>query len=178
MLKNRPDTAVPLRQIAQVGVQKVEALANFISDHLYRQLIGPGRGQQNAQRHALYQTTNPGNGGVIGPDDGNRTESAGDVEKVMREMTFTGDFGGLRDGRELTRAQKTLRIGAVCAILGALISVAAGIGFGNLTNEAGVETVMRYLTSLPRWYWPAAHLSFMFGAVLISYRSAFNSSLR
>jgi hypothetical protein len=36
-----------------------------------------------------------------------------------------------------------LRIGAVCAILGAVVSAAAGTGFGNITNELGTEAVLR-----------------------------------
>ena len=62
-------------------------------------------------------------------------------------------------------AQRTfLRIGAVCAILGAVVSVAAGIGFGNLTNELGTEAVLRYIASRPAW--PAVHLGVILGALL------------
>jgi hypothetical protein len=64
-------------------------------------------------------------------------------------------------------ARKTsLRIGAVCTILGAVVSVAAGIGFGNLTNESGAGTVLRYIASRPDWYWPTVHLGFILGALL------------
>jgi hypothetical protein len=59
-----------------------------------------------------------------------------------------------------------LRIGAVCAILGAVVSVAAGIGFGNITNELGTEAVLRYLASRPPWYWPTVHLGYILGALL------------
>src|SRR5262249_51069038 len=69
-------------------------------------------------------------------------------------------------GEQLTRDQMLLRIGAVCAILGAVISVAAGIGFGNLTNDSVIESVLSYLSASPRWYWPLVHLGFIFGAVL------------
>jgi len=84
----------------------------------------------------------------------------------MREMVFTGEEELLKEERQLTSEQKSLRIGAVCAILGVFLSVAAGVGFGNLTNESGVETVLLYLTSRPRWYWPTVHLGFMLGAFL------------
>jgi hypothetical protein len=64
------------------------------------------------------------------------------------------------------REQTLLRIGAACAILGAVISVAAGIGFGNLTTESGTEVVLRYVSSRPYWYWPFVHLGFILGALL------------
>ena len=60
----------------------------------------------------------------------------------------------------------SLRIGAARAVLGAVLSVAAGIGFGNLTNESGAGTVLRYIASRPDWYWPAVHLGFILGALL------------
>ena len=62
--------------------------------------------------------------------------------------------------------QTLLRIGAVCAILGAVVSVAAGIGFGNLTNETTTEAILSYVSSRPYWYWPAVHLGFILGALL------------
>ncbi|HEY2974666.1 MAG TPA: hypothetical protein VGJ48_19285 [Pyrinomonadaceae bacterium] len=65
-----------------------------------------------------------------------------------------------------TREKTLLRTGAVCAILGSIISVAAGMGFGNLTNEAGTETVLRTIASRPSWYWPTVHLCFIIGAFL------------
>jgi hypothetical protein len=78
----------------------------------------------------------------------------------------------------LTRQQTFLRIGAVCAILGAVVSVAAGIGFGNITNELGTEAVLRYLASRPAWYWPTVHLGFIFGALLwVAALAALASSL-
>jgi hypothetical protein len=67
---------------------------------------------------------------------------------------------------QLTREQMFLRIGAVCAILGAVVSVAAGIGFGNITNELGTEAVLRYISSRPNWYWPTVQLGFILGALL------------
>jgi hypothetical protein len=44
-----------------------------------------------------------------------------------------------------------LRIGAVYAVLGSVVSVAAGTGFGNVTNELGTEAVLRYVSSQPAW---------------------------
>jgi hypothetical protein len=72
----------------------------------------------------------------------------------------------VRKKTQLTREQMFLRIGSVCAILGAVVSVAAGIGFGNITNELGTEAVLRYLASRPPWYWLTVHLGFIFGALL------------
>jgi hypothetical protein len=72
----------------------------------------------------------------------------------------------VRKKTQLTREQVFLRIGAVCAILGAVVSVAAGTGFGNITNELGTEAVLRYVSSLPAWYWPTVHLGFIVGALL------------
>jgi len=65
-----------------------------------------------------------------------------------------------------TRERTFLRIGAVCAVLGAIVSVAAGTGFGNATNELGTEAVLRYVSSQPTWYWPLVYLGFVLGALL------------
>jgi hypothetical protein len=72
----------------------------------------------------------------------------------------------VRKKTQLTREQTFLRIGAVCAILGAVVSVAAGTGFDNLTNELGTEAVLRYISSRPDWYWPTVQLGFILGALL------------
>ena len=72
----------------------------------------------------------------------------------------------MSEGKQRTRDQTLLRIGAVCAILGAVVSVAAGMSFGNLTNEAGTEAVLRAIASRPSWYWPTVHLGFIVGAFL------------
>ena len=72
----------------------------------------------------------------------------------------------MREETRLTREQVLLRIGAVCAILGTVLSVAAGTGFGNLTNELATEPLLSYVASRPSWYWPAVHLGFILGALL------------
>jgi hypothetical protein len=72
----------------------------------------------------------------------------------------------VRKETQLTREQMLLFIGAVCAILGAVVSVAAGAGFGNITNELGTEAVLRYISSRPDWYWPTVQLDFIIGALL------------
>ena len=72
----------------------------------------------------------------------------------------------MREEAQPKSEQTLLRIGAVCAIAGAVVSVAAGIGFGNLTNESAAEPVLRYISSRPHWYWPTVHLGFILGALL------------
>jgi len=72
----------------------------------------------------------------------------------------------MKDEGHVTRERTILRIGAVGAILGAVVSVAAGMGFGNLTNEYGTEQVLRTIATRPRWYWPTVHLGFIVGAFL------------
>jgi hypothetical protein len=67
---------------------------------------------------------------------------------------------------QLSREGTMLRIGAVCAIVGSVVSVAAGMGFGNLTNEVGTERVLREIAARPAWYWPTVHLGFIVGAFL------------
>jgi Domain of unknown function (DUF4386) len=59
-----------------------------------------------------------------------------------------------------------LRMGAVGAVLGSIVSVAAGMGFGNLTNELDTEQVLRVISARPSWYWPTVHLGFIVGAFL------------
>jgi hypothetical protein len=44
--------------------------------------------------------------------------------------------------------------------------VAAGAGFGNLTNTASTEAVLRQVSSGPGWHWPTIHLGFVLGALL------------
>jgi hypothetical protein len=84
----------------------------------------------------------------------------------MREQTFGSEEVQSNEAEPLTRERISLRFGATCAILGAVLSVAAGAGFGNLTNVSTVETVLQYLASRPAWYWPVVHLGFIFGSLL------------
>lgn len=65
-----------------------------------------------------------------------------------------------------SRHRILLQIGAVGAVLGAIISVAAGMGFGNVTNELATEQVLRAVAARPPGYWPAVHLAFIIGALL------------
>jgi hypothetical protein len=65
-----------------------------------------------------------------------------------------------------TNESMFLRFGAVCAILGTVITMTAGENFNNLTNENGTEMILRTLAAKPNWYWPAVHLAFVFGATL------------
>ena len=58
----------------------------------------------------------------------------------------------MKDEGRVTRERTILRIGAVCAVLGAVVSVAAGMGFGNLTNEHGTEQVLRTIAARPCCY--------------------------
>lgn len=59
-----------------------------------------------------------------------------------------------------------LRIGAVCAILGAVVSVAAGANFDNLTVDATADVVVGAIAARPAWYWPTVQLGFGLGALL------------
>jgi hypothetical protein len=65
-----------------------------------------------------------------------------------------------------TNQSLVLKFGAVCAILGTVITMTAGANFNNLTNENGTEMILRTLAAKPNWYWPAVHLAFIFGATL------------
>jgi hypothetical protein len=65
-----------------------------------------------------------------------------------------------------SRHRILLRTGALGAIVGALVSVGAGMGFGNLTNEVGTEEVFRFIAARPPGYWPTVHLAFIIGAFL------------
>lgn len=59
-----------------------------------------------------------------------------------------------------------LRIGAACAILGAVVSVAAGANFDNLTVDRPADAVVAALAVRPAWYWPTVQLGFGLGALL------------
>ena len=72
----------------------------------------------------------------------------------------------MREEMQQARERTFLRIGAVCAVLGAVVSVAAGTGFGNVTNELATGAILRYVSSQPAWYWPTVYLGFILGALL------------
>lgn len=59
-----------------------------------------------------------------------------------------------------------LRIGATCAILGAVVSVAAGANFDNLTVDKAADVAVAALAARPAWYWPTVQLGFDLGALL------------
>jgi len=65
----------------------------------------------------------------------------------------------------------TRRIGAVCAILGSAVSVAAGAGFDNRTTTWETNGCCAFLATQPSWYWPLVHLGFICGALLWSVAS-------
>jgi hypothetical protein len=88
----------------------------------------------------------------------------GEHDFTEGQLTVDGAF--VTDDEPEARMRAMLRVGAVCAILGAVVSVAAGMGFGNLTNEHGAVEVLRTLAARPRWYWPLVHLAFIVGAFL------------
>jgi hypothetical protein len=69
-------------------------------------------------------------------------------------------------GLAVEQERMVLRVGSIGAIVGAVVSVAAGTGFGNITNEFGTEQVLQMLAARPRWSWPAVHLGFIIGAFL------------
>jgi hypothetical protein len=58
------------------------------------------------------------------------------------------------------------RIGAVCAILGSVVSIGAGTGFGNRTTTWETERLLRFLAGQPSWQWPLVYLGFILGAAL------------
>jgi hypothetical protein len=58
-----------------------------------------------------------------------------------------------------------LRIGAVAAVVGTVLQVAAGTSQTTQLG-AGAEPALASLASLPGWSWPVTYFGFMFGAVL------------
>jgi hypothetical protein len=98
---------------------------------------------------------------------------------IERVPVYGSDIDSNKKIAHLSPNQISLRIGAICAVLGAIVSILSGIGFGNLTNESVIDSVLSYIASQPRWYWPVVHLGFMLGAFLwVEAFSALTSSLR
>lgn len=72
----------------------------------------------------------------------------------------------MQEAAQQTGERALLRIGAICAVIGSVVSVAAGTGFGNRTVGADTETVLRFIAARPDWYWPLVYLGFIAGALL------------
>ncbi len=60
MVKDGADAAVPLGHVAPAGVQEVEALGDAVRDLGRSEHLGPGRGQEEGQRHAARQAADAG----------------------------------------------------------------------------------------------------------------------
>ncbi|MGQ0539647.1 MAG: hypothetical protein ACT4R6_11905 [Gemmatimonadaceae bacterium] len=56
------------------------------------------------------------------------------------------------------------RAGGWCAIAGALLTLAASLGFASLTSGPDGAAMLRALAGRPDWYWPAVHAGFIVGA--------------
>ena len=64
------------------------------------------------------------------------------------------------------RHDSFLRFGGMCAIVGAILSVAAGIGFRNLTNEYNAKDILEILAARSPLTWSLTHLGFIAGTLL------------
>ena len=87
---------------------------------------------------------------------------------MLHETAAPAGGGGGQEARREREAHErtTLRTGAVCAVLGAVVSVAAGAGFADRTPTWDPVRLLTYLTAQPGWYWPTVHLGFILGALL------------
>lgn len=87
---------------------------------------------------------------------------------MLHETAAPKGGGSGREARREREAHErtSLRIGAVCAVLGAVVSVAAGAGFANRTPTWEPVRLLTYLAAQPGWYWPTVHLGFILGAFL------------
>lgn len=72
----------------------------------------------------------------------------------------------MTENSHIAHDQRLLRLGAVCAIAGAVVSIIAGAGFNNLTNTGEAKEILATISSQPDWFWPAVHLGFIIGAFL------------
>ena len=64
------------------------------------------------------------------------------------------------------RHDSFLRFGGLCAIVGAVLSVAAGIGFRNLTNQNDAQDILEILAARSPLTWSLTHLGFIAGTLL------------
>lgn len=64
------------------------------------------------------------------------------------------------------RHDSFLRFGGICAIVGAVLSIAAGIGFRNLTNLYTAQDILEILAARSPILWSLTHLAFIAGTLL------------
>ena len=64
------------------------------------------------------------------------------------------------------RHDSFLRFGGLCAIVGAVLSIAAGIGFRNLTNVYHAQDILEILSARSPLTWSLTHLAFIAGTLL------------
>lgn len=76
-----------------------------------------------------------------------------------------GPDAGIEDGRPPLPAV-VFQAGAVCAIVGSVLSVIAGARFDNLTVDASAGAVLDELATRPDWSWPSVGLTFIAGSLL------------
>lgn len=64
------------------------------------------------------------------------------------------------------RHDSFLRFGGICAIVGAVLSMAAVIAFRNLTNVYGAQDILEILAARSPLTWSLTHLAFITGTLL------------
>jgi len=87
----------------------------------------------------------------------------------MRARSRTGE--PIREEKSMTLAEvgrhdSFLRFGGLCAIAGAIFSVAAGIGFRNLTNQYDAKDILEILAARSPITWSLTQLGFIAGTLL------------
>jgi hypothetical protein len=65
---------------------------------------------------------------------------------------------------EQTNDRSLLRLSAVCALRGAVVSVAAGVGLGSITTAPSIEPVLQGIAAHPAWL--LSNLTCVHGALL------------